>query len=146
MNPDELKHFSLLAEFGESEREALAEILEERKLPDGKSAFREGAESEGLVLLTEGRLQLKSKRTGQVIGLLEAPEHLGAAALFAFGRREVTAMAQGAATVQMLPRSGLPRLAEDAPRAAFRLAEAAASELAGMLRQGLDALVEADIE
>ena len=142
MTPDVLKGFALLAELGEDDREALFELLEERALPDGKSAFREGSEGEGLVLLVEGRLKLKSKRTGAVVAIVEAPEHLGAASLFSFGKREVTALATGPAKVLALPRSGLPRLLDDSPRTAFRLAEAVAGELAGLVRQGLETLTE----
>ena len=144
MTPDALKGFALLAEMGDEDREVLLELLEERDLPDGKSAFREGSEGEGLVLLVEGRLKLKSKRTGAVVAILEAPEHLGAASLFCFGKREVTALATGRAKVLALPRSGLPRLLEDSPRTAYRLAEAVAGELAGLVRQGLDTLVDGD--
>lgn len=146
MSPDALKRFSLLTEFSEEDREALAGLLEERDLPDGKSVFREGAEGEGLVLLCAGRLKLKSKRTGSVVAVLEAPTHLGGASLFSFGKREITALADGPCSVQILPRSGLPRLADESPRAAFRLAEAVAGELAALARQGLDALVESDPE
>lgn len=146
MKASELKQFALLAEFTEEEREVLADLLEERALPDGKSAFREGAESEGMLLLVEGRLELKSKRTGSVVGVVEAPAHLGAASLFGFGKREVTARSDGGATIHLLPRAGLPRLADDAPRAAFRLAEAVAIELAGLVRSGLDVLAEHDLE
>ncbi len=146
MNPGVLKGFALLAEFSEAEREALADLLEERKLPDGKSAFREGSEGEGLVLLVEGRLKLKSKRTGRALGELAAPAHLGAASLFAFGKREITALAVGPTTIALLPRAGLPRLADDAPRAAFRLAEAVAGELATLARSGIPTLIEHDPE
>lgn len=146
MKPDELKRFALLAEFSEEDREALAELLQERSLPDGKSVFREGDESEGLVLLHSGQLRLTSERTGGTLCLLEAPQHLGAASLFAFGRREATAKAQGPCTVWLLSRSGLTRLADDAPRAAFRIAEAVAGELSSLVRRGLDALVERDLE
>lgn len=144
MSPEDLKRFALLAELGEDERDSLAQLLDERQLPNGKSAFREGAEAEGLVLLSEGRLKLKSKRTGAIVGHLEAPAHLGGASLFAFGKREITALAEGPATVQLLPRAGLQRLAEDDPRAAFRLAEAIAGELAGLLRAGLETLATHD--
>jgi len=146
LRPEELKQFQLFAEFSEDDREALAELLEQRRLPDGKSAYREGMEGEGLVLLCEGRLKLKSERTGSVLAVLEAPAHLGAASLFAFGKREVTALADGPSLVRTLPRSGLQRLADDAPKAAFRLAEAVAGELAALARQGLDVLVENDPE
>lgn len=146
MSPDSLKLFSLFAEFSEEDREAFVELLEERELPNGKSAFREGSEGEGLVLLESGRLKLKSRRTGTIVGLLDAPGHLGAASLFAFGKREVTALADGPSKVWLLPRAGLSRLVADAPQAAFRLAEATAGELAGLLRARLDQLVEDDSE
>lgn len=142
MNPDDLKQFSVLVEFSEEEREFLAELLEKRELPNGKSAFREGSEGEGLVLVEKGRLKLKSRRTGGVVGMLEAQDHLGAASLFALGKREVTALADGPCTIWTLSRSGLSRLVEDSPRAAFRLAEAVASELVTLIRTGLDTLVE----
>jgi CRP-like cAMP-binding protein len=145
-DPNTLKHFALLTEFSHEEREALAELLEERKLPKGKSAFREGAEAEGLVLLEKGRLRLESRRTGDVVGILAEHEHLGAVSLFSLGKREVTAMAEEPCTIWVLSRSGLARLADDAPRAAYRLAEAVASEFASMMRTGLDDLVERDLD
>lgn len=144
MKPSDLKPFALLAEFSDDDRDALVELLEVRELPSGKSAFREGAEADGLVLLAEGTLNLKSKRYGGFVGTLTAPYHLGAASLFAMGKREVTALADGPCTIWTLPRSGLSRLSEDAPRAAFRLAEAAIVEMAGLTRQGIDDLVASD--
>jgi CRP-like cAMP-binding protein len=145
MTGDDLKHFRLLAEFSGEDREALADVLEERALLDGKSAFREGSEGEGLVLLAEGKINLKSKRWGGFVGTLTAPYHLGAVSLFCLGVREVSAIAEGPSTIWVLSRSGLQRLGEDSPRAAFRLAEAIASEMATLTRQGLDGLVESDL-
>ena len=142
MKPSALKKFALLADFSEEDREALADLLEERKLPNGKSVFREGSESEGLVLLEEGRLKLKSRRTDAVVGVMEAPDHLGAASLFSFGKREVTALADGPCTVWTLSRSGLARYLDDSPRAAFRLAEAVFAELITLMRNSLDTLAE----
>ncbi len=144
MKPDELKCFALLAEFSDADREALVVVLDVKHLRHGKSIFREGSEGEGLVLLAKGELKLKSQRYGDDLGSLKAPYHLGAVSLFSVGKREVTAVADGPCKLWLLPRAGLSRLAEDAPRAAFRLAEAAATELAVLTRQGLDALVEQD--
>ncbi len=142
MKPEALKRYSLFSELNDEEREVVVSLLEERKLADCKSAFREGAESDGLVLLESGRLKLRSGRTGSVVGSLGAPDHLGAASLFALGKREVTALADGACVVFILSRSALARLVDDSPRAAFRLAEAVAAELAGLARQSADSLVE----
>lgn len=144
MSPDVLKRFALLVEFSDEEREFLAKVLEKRELPNGKSAFREGSEGEGLVLLEKGCLKLKSRRTGNLVGVLEAEDHLGAASLFALGNRELTALADGPCTIWTLSRSGLSRLLDDSPRAAFRLAEAVSAELVGLLRTGLDTLAIQD--
>lgn len=145
MRPDALKRHALFAELNDEEREVVASLLEERKLVEGKSAFREGSESEGLVLLESGRLKLRSQRRPGVLGTLEAPEHLGAASLFALGKREVTALADGSCTIWILSRSALSRLVDDCPRAAFRLAEAVAAELAVLAREGLDPLAKSDL-
>jgi len=146
VRPEALKRYSLFAELTEDEREAVAALLEERRLAEGKSAFREGTESEGLVLLESGRLKLRSARTRSVVGTLEAPDHLGAASLFALGKHEVTALADGPCVIHTLSRSALSRLVDDAPRAAFRVAEAVAAELAGLARQGVDTLVEHPVD
>lgn len=142
MRPEELKAFGLLAAFSDDDREALAELLEERELVDGKSAFREGAEAVGLVLLAEGQLKLKTKAHAGVLGHLLAPDHLGVASLFVIGEREVTAIAEGPCTIWQLSRSGLSRLADDAPRAAYRLAEAAVADFAVLIRPALATLIE----
>ena len=142
MKPEVLKRFALLVEFSDDEREALVEVLEKRILPAGKSVFREGAESDGLVLLEKGSLKLKSRRTGGIVGAIDAEDHLGAASLFGPSKREVSAMADGPCTVWTLSRSGLSRLAEDSPRAAFRLVEALAGELVALVKPGIDLLIE----
>jgi CRP/FNR family cyclic AMP-dependent transcriptional regulator len=144
MKPEALKRFAIFAELNDDEREVVASLLEPRRLVDGKSAFREGSESEGLILLESGRLKLRSPRSPGVLGTLEAPEHLGAASLFCLGKREVTALAVGDCSLWILSRSSLSRLVDDCPRAAFRLAEAVAAELAGLARQGLDTLARTE--
>jgi CRP-like cAMP-binding protein len=138
----ELKRFALLAEFSDEDREALADLLDVKDLRDGQRAFREGSHADGLVLLVEGSLKLMNRRHGDQLGTLTGPYHLGAASLFSIGKREVTAIAEGPCKLWLLPRAALSRLAEDAPTAAFRLAEAVAAELAGLTRQGLDALAD----
>jgi CRP-like cAMP-binding protein len=142
VKPEDLKRFALFAELSEEEREVVCELLEERKLADSKTVFRERAEADGLVLLASGRVRLESRRADGPIDYVDAPEHLGALSLFVLGRREVTAISEGASTVWLLPRSAMSRLLEDAPRAAYRLAEAVVDGLAGALREHLDPLVE----
>lgn len=146
MKPEDLKSFALFAELSEEEREIVCELLEERTLPDSKSVFRERAEADGLVLLASGRLRLESRRADGPVDYVEAPEYLGALSLFALGRREVTAISEGASTVWLLPRSSMSRLLDDAPRAAYRVAEAVVEGLATSLREHLDPVVEAGLD
>lgn len=146
MRPETLKRFALFAELTDEEREIVVSLLEERRLPAGKSVFREGSESDGLVLLDSGRVKLRSARTQAVVGTLEAPDHLGAASLFSVGKHEVTALAESPCTLYTLSRSALARLVDDAPRAGYRVAAAVVVELAALARQSLDPLVRAGID
>lgn len=133
----ELKVFALLAELSEDERELVSELLDRVSLDDGEQLFAEGQESDGLVLVERGALRLGSSRGG-ALGELPAGESLGAVALVCVGPREATAVACGATRVAVLSRESFRRLAEDSPRAACRILEAALADLAGAVRDGLD--------
>jgi len=135
----DLKDFPLLAEFNDEDREALLELLEGRKIAKGRRIFTEGSEADGLVLLVSGKARLESKR-GIDPEILEAGSVLGAVSLVSMGPREVTAFAQTACHVLVLPRTSWRRLVDDHPRTACRLAEAMLLELAGLVRLGLDRL------
>ena len=140
MTAADLKSFALLAEFNEEDREALFELLEPKTLGKGRSIFREGTEADGLVFLVSGRLVLCSKRWPEDAIAGEGTV-LGGLSLFAVGPREVTAKAEVPCDILQLPRTSFRRLVEDAPRAACRLAEALAKELADDAREALDAMV-----
>jgi CRP-like cAMP-binding protein len=135
----ELKRVALFAELSEEEREALAEHLAPVELEAGEQLFREGQESEGLVVVEHGGLELRSSRAG-VLGPVRAGACLGAASLVAAGPREATAVASEASRVLVLSRESFHRLADDAPRAACRILETAFADFAGALRAGLDRL------
>jgi CRP-like cAMP-binding protein len=137
VNAADLKAFDLLAELGEDDREALTEVLEERKASAKAPLFREGSEAEGLVLIVRGEVQVKSRRSQQTF---EAGPGtcLGAASLLAIGARECTVVATAPVVYWLLPRTSFRRLVDDAPRTACRLAEAIAIDLASSLRDSLD--------
>ena len=137
MNARDLKQFALLAELGEADREAVAELLEERTASQGVALFREGSEAEGLVLVTRGTARLESRRSTDQVDL-RAGDSLGALSLVAVGSREATAIAETSVTYWLLPRTSFRRLAEDHPRSACRLAEAILVETAGSMRDALD--------
>ena len=96
--------------------------------------LREGEDSEGLVLVTEGKLSMQTEAGHE--GKLEAPVALGAAALVTIGVRAMTAVAEEPCTVHILTRTAFHRFAEDAPRAAVRILEAVITDMAGLLREG----------
>lgn len=142
MTSNDLKRFSLLAEFTKDDRDALAGMLEPRKLVEGRTLFREQGEADGLVLIVSGQVRLEGTRTGP-IGVVGPGDNLGALSLVVVGPREVTAVAESACTLLLLPRSSFRRLADDHPRTAFRLVEAIARELADLVRGELDAFAAA---
>lgn len=137
-----LGQFPLLRELGGDERAALEKELEAIDLRDGDVLFREGEEAGGLVLVASGRLRTESARAG-TLGQAGPGSALGGLSLVCVGQREVTATADGGGRVLVLRRAAFRRLAEDAPRAACRLAEAIAADLASLVRAQLDAVVAA---
>ncbi len=137
MNAADLKTIDLLAELGDDDRDALAELLEEQQIAKGRRLFSEGEESEDLVLVLEGRVRLE-RRSGEVLGLLSAGAALGGVALVCFGKRATAAFCEEPCRVARLDRSGYRRLADDYPRTACRLIEALFKQLADDVRESLD--------
>lgn len=135
------KQFALLADFSEEDCEALSELLEPQKLARGRKLFREGGESEGLVLLASGAVEVSARRSERPVQR-GAGAVFGALAMLTVGAREATASTIEPCEVWRLPREGWRRLVEDAPRTACRLAEAIMADAAGMIREALDAFDE----
>jgi len=132
-----LKRFSLLTEFSEEDREQLLEVLDERTLRAGRTLFREGSESDGMLLIVSGTVKLEASRLREP-QILSAGSALGAVSLLAVGPREATATSTEACELWFLPRTSFRRLVDDAPRTAFRLLEAVSRELAAAIRPALD--------
>jgi len=126
---DDLKRFALFADLGEGEREELASLLEERDLSTGETLFDEGDDADALLLVLEGRLELRSRRRAEPLSI-GAGEVLGGLALFAVGCREVSAVGGEPTALRLLRREDFLRFAEDQPRAAFRIAAALVADVA----------------
>ncbi len=137
MNAADLKSIDLLAELGDDDRDALAELLEEQTVAQGRRLFSEGEESEDLVLVLEGRVRLEL-RGGDALGELPAGSTLGGISLVCFGKRGAAAYAEAPCRVARLDRSGYRRLADDYPRTACRLIEALFKQLADDVRESLE--------
>jgi CRP-like cAMP-binding protein len=133
----DLKRFPLLSDLTDSDREAVAELLEPIELAPGRQCFREGQEAEGLLLIDRGELRLESQRSGD-LGSSGEGTAIGGLSLLVVGPREVTAIAAAPTRALQLSRASFLRLAEDHPRAGLRLAQAIMVEFAGAVREGLD--------
>jgi CRP-like cAMP-binding protein len=129
VNATELKPFALFGDLGDGEREELAALLEPRDLSVGETLFVEGEESDALLLVLRGSVELASRRSVEKIAV-GAGGTIGLLALFAVGARATSAVGVDASDLLLLRREEFLRFAEDHPRAAFRIAAAAAAEVA----------------
>jgi len=136
VNAAELKSFALFSDLGGAEREELAGLLEERDLSVGETLFVEGEESDALVLVLRGSVEIASRRSIEKIAV-GAGGTIGVLALFAVGARETSAVGVDASDLLLLRREEFLRFAEDHPRAAFRIAAAVAAEVAQHARAAL---------
>ena len=140
MSETDLKRFAFFSDLTDSDREAVAELLEPIELAPGRQCFREGQEAEGLLLIDRGELRLESQRSGD-LGSSGEGTAIGGLSLLLVGTREVTATAIVPTRVLYITRAAFLRLAEDHPRAGLRLAQAITAEFAAAVREGLDRMV-----
>jgi CRP/FNR family transcriptional regulator/CRP/FNR family cyclic AMP-dependent transcriptional regulator len=138
VSADALKGFFPFADLSDGERAEIAGLLEERSLSPGETLFVEGDDADALVLVTEGTVQVESRRTRESANLGPGTV-LGGLALFAIGVRETSAAGAERAEVLLLRREDFLRLAEDSPRTACRVAMALTADLAATLRGALGA-------
>lgn len=137
MTASDLKRFPLLAELTDEDREAIFDLVDVQTIRRGRSLYRETAEADALVFVVSGHVRLSSRACAD-LGSLGEGSILGGASLLGMGQRAATAKAEVECQVMLLPRSAYRRLVEDYPRAACRLTEAIAAELAGLLRETIE--------
>jgi CRP-like cAMP-binding protein len=140
-----LPKLPVLAELDPEERALLAELLEEHRLPPGTVLFAEGDDASSVLFVASGALKVERRRVGAV-GTLGAGACVGGAALVTLGAREATCTALEPTRVLELDRSAFRRLVVDAPRAACRLLEALAAQLAEAARAALDSVAAAAVD
>jgi CRP-like cAMP-binding protein len=136
VNETDLKRFPLFSDLTDSDREAVAELLEPIELAQGRQCFREGQEADGLLLIDRGELRLESQRSGE-LGSSGEGTAIGGLSLLVLGPRELTAIAVAPTRVLQLSRIAFLRLSEDHPRTGLRLAQAIVEEFAGAVREDL---------
>lgn len=136
MTGAELKPFALFAELADAERDEIVDMLEERDLSRGETLFEEGDDSDALVLVLSGRIEVSSRRRRDPLSIGPGGS-LGAVSLFTFDTRAATVVGAESSDLRLLRREEFLRFAEDHPRAAFRIAAAAVAESAMHARAAL---------
>jgi CRP-like cAMP-binding protein len=140
-----LPKLAVLAELEPEERGILAELLEEHRLPPGTVLFAEGDDASSVLFVASGTLKVERRGVGAV-GTLGAGACVGGASLVTLGAREATCTALEPTRVLELDRSAFRRLVVDAPRAACRLLEALAAQIAEAARAALDSVAAAAVD
>ncbi len=100
--------------------EALVAAGRVRALDEGQWIYSEGDEEPGLCLVVHGVLRLEASAgadRGVLLALVGAGQAIGQSRRFGGGRRIVTASAQRASHVLLVPDAAFPRIAEQAPGA-----------------------------
>lgn len=100
--------------------EALVAAGRVRALDEGQWIYSEGDEEPGLCLVVDGVLRLEAsagRDRGVLIALVGRGQAIGQSRRFGGGRRIVTARAQRASHVLVVPDMALPRIADRAPGA-----------------------------
>jgi CRP/FNR family cyclic AMP-dependent transcriptional regulator len=98
--------------------EALVGAGRVRAFDEGQWIHSEGDEEPGLCLVIDGVLRLEASagsERGVLIGLVGPGQAIGQSRRFGGGRRIVTARAQRASHVMLVPDIALPRIADRAP-------------------------------
>jgi CRP-like cAMP-binding protein len=134
----ELEHFPLLAGLSEDERRDLARELEWLSFDAGSSLFVEGDAADGLLLLLEGRVRLRSSHA-EGAGECGPGASFGSLSLVLDAGRRSSLEACTSCRVLRLRREGFQRLAELSPRAACRILEGVVRESADLVERVLEA-------
>ncbi len=128
-----LEKFEILREMSPEERDNLRDFCEERSYPDGRAIFRRRDDASALLLLTGGRIRLKSG--DEELGELVPGSALGHASLVSIGNRTCAAYALGAVSLLELSREAYHRLRGDHPQVALALQEGLMRGFAETTRQ-----------
>ncbi len=118
---DPLSSFGVLGQVPEQERLGLLAYVEERRYEPGQSLFEVGDESNELLFLVDGEVEICSN--GQRLCLLGRGDMIGGLSLTFVGRRQCDAAASGHVQALALDRSAYLRLRDEAPLLALAVQE-----------------------
>lgn len=134
---DPLASFRVLGHVLERERLGLLAYVEERTYEPGQSLFEAGDESDELLFLVEGEVEISSN--GRRLCLLGRGDLIGGLSLTFVGRRQCDAAASGQVQTLALDRKAYLRLRDEAPLLALAVQE-------GVIRSVARALSETPVE
>jgi CRP/FNR family transcriptional regulator, cyclic AMP receptor protein len=123
-DPDYLTNIRMFEHLNEDDRVALANVIDELKVPEGQTLFQAGDPGDSLFIVREGEIELFIKDTaGQKITLHTAlpGDMFGELAMLDFGPRTATALALSGSEVLVLDRDDLTLLFQRKPEAALHM-------------------------
>lgn len=123
-DPDYLTNIRMFEHLNEDDRVALANVIDELKVPEGQTLFQAGDPGDSLFIVREGQIELFIKDTaGQRITLHTAQpgDMFGELAMLDFGPRTATALALTGSEVLVLDRDDLTLLFQRKPEAALHM-------------------------
>lgn len=131
-----LRQVSFFRNLDRVEIARLVGALQEFDMPAGATIIQEGAEADGLYLLSQGqvRVSVKAGDGEKELAKLAAPAQFGAPGLLV-GRRTSTVRAISDVRVWKLPRERFEQLVRERPALALAVAGAAVEQLEGGQRQ-----------
>jgi CRP-like cAMP-binding protein len=141
VNAGELARFALLADLDDAGRAALAGELELLELAPRARLFEAGDPGEGLLLVADGRISLRSERHG-AHGEFGPGDALGANSLVSDAPRAACAETLSRARIYRLGRAAFRRFRDAQPRAACRLLEALLREQSRISCEALERFAE----
>ena len=128
---DPLSSFRVLGQVPERERLGLLAYVEERTYEPGQILFDVGDESDELLFVIDGEVEVSSN--GRRLCLLGRGDMIGGLSLTFVGRRQCSATASGQVKVLTLDRSAYLRLRDEAPLLALAVQEGVIRSLARAL-------------
>jgi CRP/FNR family transcriptional regulator, cyclic AMP receptor protein len=133
-NPGFLSNIRMFELLDEDDRQALAEVVDELKVPSGHTLFQAGDPGDSLFIVREGQIELFIKDTaGQkiVLTVAEPGDMFGELAMLDTGPRTATAVALMESEVLVLDRDDLVLLFKRKPEAALHML----ASLSGLTRK-----------
>jgi CRP/FNR family transcriptional regulator len=115
MNPQELKHITVLREMDNDALSRLAPALEEKTYADGQTVFAEGDPGDSMYFIVKGcvRIEKLAQATGsthKTLAILEPGDYFGEMALFEQKPRSASAVAAGEVALLHLSKTSFDEL------------------------------------